>query len=92
MADSRSRTHRPHRPESTTHAMTKVDLTLPQLFLIGATRGLLGVGIGLLVADRLSARQRSALGGALLGIGIASTVPLALQVFAQRHTDEQRDA
>ncbi|HVO91153.1 MAG TPA: hypothetical protein VMV45_21645 [Casimicrobiaceae bacterium] len=65
--------------------MMKVDLTVPELVLIAATRGMLGVGIGLLMADRLTRQQRRAVGGTLLGIGIASTVPLALQVFSHRH-------
>src|SRR5439155_14207667 len=36
-------------------------ITLPEIALIAGTRGLLGFGIGLLVAGRLSERQRNRL-------------------------------
>ncbi len=62
----------------------RVTLPLPLLGAIGATRGLLGLGIGLLVADRLDTRPRKILGLALLGVGAATTIPLALTVF-RRH-------
>jgi len=71
--------------------MTKVDLTIPQLALVAATRGMLGVGIGLLVADRLSAGQRRTVGATLLGIGVASTVPLALQVYSHRRASARTE-
>ena len=52
--------------------------TLP-LYTIGAlalTRAALGIGVGLLIADRLEPRNRRAAGRALLAAGLASTVPL----------------
>ena len=57
-------------------------LSLPDLALIGMTRGLLGAGIGLLVADRLTQTQRRPLGLGLVAVGLLSTVPLALQIFS----------
>jgi len=59
-------------------------VTGPELALIAGTRGLLGVGIGLLLAARLNDDQRRAVGRTLLAIGAASTVPLALQVFRRK--------
>jgi len=56
-------------------------VTTPELFLIAGTRALLGAGVGLLVADRLSADQRRAVGWTLVGIGAVTTVPLVAQVF-----------
>src|SRR4029453_9648012 len=44
-------------------------VTIPELALIAGTRGLLGVGIGLLVAGKLSDDQRRAVGRTLLAIG-----------------------
>jgi hypothetical protein len=62
----------------------RVTLPLPLVGAIGATRGLLGLGIGLLVADRLDDRPRKILALALLGVGAATTIPLAMAVFRRR--------
>jgi hypothetical protein len=64
--------------------MIKAELTLPEIGLIAATRGLLGAGIGLLIADKLSAEQRNAVGWTLVGVGALTTIPLALEVFSKR--------
>jgi hypothetical protein len=45
---------------------------------------MLGAGVALLLADRLSEEQRKAVGWTLLLVGAASTVPLAVEVFGQR--------
>ena len=63
--------------------MRKTQITLPELALIAATRGLLGAGIGLLLADRLSDVQRKAVGWSLLAIGALSTIPLAVEVLSE---------
>ena len=42
--------------------MKKAELTLPEIALIGSTRGLLGAGIALLLADRLNDGQRKTFG------------------------------
>jgi len=60
----------------------KTVLSIPDLALIGMTRGMLGAGIGLLLAGRLEETQRRPLGWGLVAIGLLSTVPLALQVFS----------
>ena len=59
-------------------------VTGPELMLIAATRGMLGAGIGLLAAGKLSDDRRRLVGSILLGIGAASTIPLALRVFGGR--------
>lgn len=64
--------------------MKKVELPFPELGLIAATRGMLGVGIGLLIAGRLAPARRRAVGWALFAIGAASTVPLMLDVLSKR--------
>jgi len=61
--------------------MQQTTLSLPELGLIAGTRGMLGFGAGLLLADRLSHGQRRPLGLALLAIGLLTTIPLALEVF-----------
>ena len=66
----------------------RVTLPLPMLFGIVATRAALGVGIGLLIADKLKDKRR-AVGTALVVIGAATTVPAALAVMRarQRHIE-----
>jgi hypothetical protein len=61
--------------------MNRIPLSLPEIALISGTRAALGAGVGLLVADQLSAEQRRAVGWTLVGIGIASTVPIAMQLY-----------
>jgi hypothetical protein len=56
-------------------------VTVPELALIAGTRGLLGAGIGLLAAGRLSDDQRRVVGRVLLAIGAVTTIPLAFQVL-----------
>jgi len=64
--------------------MKKVELPIPELGLIAATRGMLGAGVGLLLADRLSDRQRTTVGRILFAIGALSTIPLAIDVLVRR--------
>ncbi len=61
--------------------MKKVELWLPQLFFIAATRGMLGAGVGLLAAGRLSRRKRRRIGATLLAVGVATTIPAAFLVL-----------
>jgi len=65
--------------------MKKADLTLPEIALIGGTRGLLGAGIALLLSDLLSSGQRRAVGLTLFLVGAISTIPLAANVLSKRH-------
>ncbi len=63
----------------------EVQITVPELALVAGTRAALGVGLGLLLAGRLSDEQRRAAGWALLLVGAATTVPIALEVFGRPH-------
>jgi hypothetical protein len=58
-------------------------LTIPEIVLIGGTRVALGVGLGFLIADKLSRDARKGAGWALLAIGALSTVPLALDILGK---------
>ena len=64
--------------------MKKVELPIPELALIAATRGMLGAGIGLLLAGRLSERKRTVVGRILVAVGVLSTIPLAIDVMTRR--------
>lgn len=63
--------------------MRPIELDAPEIGLVAATRAMLGAGVGLLVAGKLSAEQRRAAGWTLLAVGIATTVPLAMHVFCK---------
>ena len=58
-----------------------VNLDFPTLGFVVATRALLGVGIGLLIADKFSPAQRHRIGTMLVGLGVATTIPAAMAVF-----------
>jgi hypothetical protein len=66
--------------------MRQVSIPMHELAFIAATRGLAGAGLGLLLAEQLPLKARRAVGWTLLGIGAASTVPIALSIF--RHGNE----
>ncbi len=63
--------------------MRETHLSLPELGLIAMTRGAAGAGLGLLLAGRLSAEQRRALGWGLLLLGALTTIPLAADVLSK---------
>jgi hypothetical protein len=54
---------------------------LPEIILIGATRGMIGFGAGLLLSKYFSRNRRSTVGWALVATGALSTIPLAWRVF-----------
>jgi hypothetical protein len=60
--------------------MKQLVLNLPTFGFVVATRAALGVGIGLLIADRLPESRRRAAGIALVALGAASTIPAAMAV------------
>jgi hypothetical protein len=57
-------------------------LAVPYVGLIAGTRVALGIGIGLLVSERLGERARRGAAWGLLAVGGLSTIPLALKVLA----------
>ena len=59
-------------------------ITGPEVALVAVTRGMLGAGVGLLLAGRLNPDQRRAAGLSLLLVGIVTTVPLAMEIFGKR--------
>jgi hypothetical protein len=67
-------------------------ITLLELALLAATRGMIGFGAGLLVSERLSRDRRKAVGATLLAAGALSTIPLALRLSRRRAGELRRDA
>lgn len=66
--------------------MKTLVLNLPTFGFVVATRAMLGVGIGLLLSERLSAEQRRAVAFTLIGVGVVTTVPALFAVLGGRET------
>jgi len=64
----------------------RVELPGPEIGIFAATRAMLGAGVGLLVADKLSEGQRKVIGRTLFLIGALSTIPLARDIARRMHT------
>ena len=71
--------------------MRETHVNLPTIGLIAGTRVALGIGIGLLLADRLTPEQRKAAGWTLLGFGALTTIPLVLEVLGESQASRQDD-
>ena len=69
--------------------MLERKLTIIDIVLIAGTRIALGVGIGLLLSQRLNNDQRKAAGVALALVGGLSTIPLAIGVIAKQSDGKQ---
>jgi hypothetical protein len=67
-------------------------VSLPLISLIAVTRGMLGAGLGLLLADRLTSRQKRTAGWALFLAGAVSTVPLAARVLGNGWDESAEEA
>ncbi|MBX3155060.1 MAG: hypothetical protein KF773_03595 [Deltaproteobacteria bacterium] len=65
-------------------------ITTLELVALGATRGLIGLGAGLLIADRISRRRRRPTAGALLAGGALSTIPIMLLVLRRTRRAARR--
>ena len=70
-------------------SMREISLTVPEIGLMAGTRVALGVGIGLLLSNRLNKDERKAAGLALMSVGILTTVPLIMGVLGKRRGPEK---
>lgn len=61
--------------------MKKLNLSFPEFGFVIATRAALGVGIGLLAADKLRRSRRRSVGWTLVALGALTTIPAAMAVF-----------
>jgi len=66
-----------------TNSKTK-SLSIPEIALIAATRGVIGFGAGLLLADKFKQERRKTLGWSLFLSGLATTIPIALRIFRKK--------
>ena len=63
--------------------MKETHLTIPEVGMIAGSRVALGIGIGLLLSQKLSESQRRAVGFTLLAVGVLSTIPLVADVLSK---------
>ena len=68
--------------------MFTTEIHLPELALLAGTRGALGAGVGLLLADRLSKEQRKNIGWTLVAVGVLTTIPLAAMLLGRRRRSD----
>lgn len=62
-------------------------VTIPEIAFIAATRGAIGFGVGLLLAEKFRRERRKVLGWTLFLSGLASTIPIALHLFRKKETE-----
>ena len=60
--------------------MRKVKLSLPEIGMLAGTRGMLGAGAGLLLAERVR-KHRKGVGWTLLNIGVLTAIPFVKKVI-----------
>jgi len=61
--------------------MKQIQLNVPTLGFVVATRAALGVGIGILLSSRIPESRRRSTALALIGLGAATTVPAAMALL-----------
>ncbi len=71
--------------------MKTYPVTIPELGLVAATRGMAGAGAGLLLAGFLRPDTRRTLGWTLLGIGALTTIPIAMALVGKREPADSTD-
>ena len=68
-----------------------LSVSIPQLAVLAATRGLIGFGAGLLLSNKLSRKNRTLIGLPLFVAGLASTIPIAIHLFRGKHDQVENE-
>ena len=66
-----------------------VTMSYPELGLVAATRGALGVGLGLLLSNALSRNKRKAIGLPLFIGGVLSSIPIGMHLFHKKPSETE---
>jgi hypothetical protein len=64
--------------------MRRYMVTIPEVAFIAGTRSALGFGAALLLSRMLSERRRRAIGWAMFGLGVLTTIPAARRLLSRR--------
>jgi len=70
--------------------MKELILDLPTFAFAVGTRVALGIGVGLLISEQLPVSRRRAIGGALVAVGAATTVPILMSVRRRMRPSRRR--
>lgn len=71
--------------------MRRITVTLPEIGLIGGTRAALGVGVGLLLSDRMNRDQRQGAAWALLAIGVVTSIVIGVVLVTRLGAEKPRE-
>jgi hypothetical protein len=71
--------------------MKEKNLTVQEIAQIAGTRVVLGAGIGLLLANKLTDHQRRGIGWALLAFGALSTIPIIANLREKKTLEDRAD-
>ena len=66
-----------------------VTMSYPELGLVAATRGALGVGLGLLLSNAMSRNKRKAIGIPLFIGGVLSSIPIGMHLFHKKTSETE---
>jgi hypothetical protein len=69
--------------------MKEIALTIPELAMVAGTRVALGVGVGLLLSDKLNKDKRRGAGIALAAVGILTSIPIVMGALSRRSRAEK---
>ena len=69
--------------------MRIIALDIPTFGFIVATRAMIGIGVGLLLAERLPAPQRRVAAAFMIGVGALATVPAVRAIRHASHRDDE---
>jgi hypothetical protein len=69
--------------------MKRANLSLPEVMLLVGTRVALGVGVGLLISEKMDRNARRAAGLSLFAVGALTTIPLVMQVLGSGEEDQR---
>ena len=64
--------------------MKTYNVTVPEIGIVAATRGMAGAGVGLLVSQYLRPETRRAVGWTLLAVGALTTIPIVMALLGKR--------
>jgi len=69
--------------------MKELVLALPTFAFTVSTRVALGIGVGLLISERIPLRRRRAIGSTLVGVGAATTIPILMSLRRSIRTSRE---
>jgi hypothetical protein len=61
----------------------KANVSLPELAMLAASRAMTGMGLGMMIAQRIAPEKRKVIGWTLFAVGALSTIPLAFEILGK---------